>query len=74
MVNGGYDFDKANDALESKQADLVAFGVPYLANPDLLARMKKGAALNVPDQSTFYTGGAEGYIDYPTHEEAERAA
>ncbi len=45
--------------------DLVAFGRPFLANPDLIARWQAGAPLNVPDASTFYTPGAAGYTDYP---------
>lgn len=47
-------------------ADLVAVGRPVLANPDLVERWQTGAALNEPNQATFYGGGAEGYIDYPT--------
>ena len=49
-----------------KRGDLVAFGRPFLANPDLVQRMQKGAALNDPDMATFYTPGAKGYTDYPT--------
>ena len=48
------------------EADLVAFGVPFLANPDLPARYRRNAALNPPDQATFYAGEEKGYIDYPT--------
>ena len=47
-------------------ADLVAFGKPFIANPDLVRRLREGAPLNVPDKATFYGGGAKGYIDYPT--------
>ena len=47
------------------EADLVAFGVPFLANPDLPARYRSKAALNAPDQATFYAGEEKGYIDYP---------
>lgn len=47
-------------------ADLVAVGRPVLANPDLVERWQTGAALNEPNQATFYGGGAEGYVDYPT--------
>ena len=49
----------------SGEADLVAFGVPFLANPDLPIRFKVKAPLNVPDQATFYAGEAKGYTDYP---------
>ena len=65
MVNAGYDRDRANAVLEAGRADLVAFGVPFIANPDLPARFKAGAPLNAPDPATFYGGGAEGYTDYP---------
>ena len=53
-------------AATARQADLIGFGRPFLANPDLVARMKAGAALNAPDMSTFYTADAKGYTDYPT--------
>jgi N-ethylmaleimide reductase len=66
MVNNGYDKAMAEKAVASGYADLVAFGVPFLANPDLPARLKAGAALNAPDKATFYGGGAKGYTDYPT--------
>ena len=46
-------------------ADLIAFGVPFLANPDLPVRYTRSAPLNAPDQATFYAGEAKGYIDYP---------
>ncbi|EAT12592.1 alkene reductase [Bermanella marisrubri] len=66
MVNMGYSGEEAAAVIEAGHADMVAFGVPFLANPDLPARIKAGAALNEPDQSTFYTQGAEGYTTYPT--------
>ena len=46
-------------------ADAVAFGIPFLANPDLPERFRRGAALNPPDRKTFYGGGEAGYTDYP---------
>jgi N-ethylmaleimide reductase len=46
-------------------ADLVAFGKPYIANPDLVERLRRNAPLNTPDKTTFYGGGAKGYTDYP---------
>jgi N-ethylmaleimide reductase len=52
--------------LAAGQADLIAFGRPFLANPDLLARMRANAPLNAPDMGTFYTAGPLGYTDYPT--------
>jgi N-ethylmaleimide reductase len=63
IVNGGFDLDTAEAAI-ARGADLVAFGVPFLANPDLPARYRRGAALNKPDQATFYGGDAKGYVDY----------
>ena len=65
MVNGGYTAELAELALERGEADLVAFGVPFLANPDLVERFRIGAPLNPPDVSTFYSSGARGYTDYP---------
>jgi N-ethylmaleimide reductase len=74
MANGGYDRDRALEALTSGHADLVSFGVAYLANPDLADRFAKGAPLNIPDQATFYGGTERGYIDYPTLESPSPAA
>jgi N-ethylmaleimide reductase len=65
IVNGGFDASSAEDALERKAADLVAFGVPFLANPDLPERYRRKTELNAPDQGTFYQGEAKGYVDYP---------
>jgi N-ethylmaleimide reductase len=64
IVNGGFDLATANAAI-ARGADLVAFGVPFLANPDLPERFRRGAALNKPEQATFYAGEEKGYIDYP---------
>ena len=66
MVNGGYGFEDGAKVVESGQADLVSYGVPFLANPDLPERFRRGAALNEADPSTFYGGDARGYTDYPT--------
>jgi N-ethylmaleimide reductase len=63
--NMGYSAEEAAAAISAGALDAVAFGVPFLANPDLPARIKTGAPLNTPDQTTFYTQGAEGYTDYP---------
>jgi N-ethylmaleimide reductase len=63
--NGGYDQEKAEAALKSGDADLIAFGKLFLANPDLPARFKQGAELNAWDMETFYTPGPKGYTDYP---------
>ena len=64
IVNSGYDRAKAEAALASGAADLVAFGVSFLANPDLVERLKRNAPLNEANHATFYGGGAEGYTDY----------
>jgi N-ethylmaleimide reductase len=63
--NMGYSPQEAADAIAAKKLDAVAFGTPFLANPDLPARVQAGAALNAPDEATFYTPGAKGYVDYP---------
>ena len=65
IINGGFDKAKANAVLVGRQADLVSFGVPYLANPDLLERFRTDAPLNKPDSTTFYGIGPKGYTDYP---------
>ena len=66
ILAGGFDGASAEAALAANQADLIAFGRPFLANPDLVERLRTNAALNAPDMSTFYTPGAKGYTDYPT--------
>jgi N-ethylmaleimide reductase len=63
--NIGYDAAEAEAAIAKGDLEAVAFGVSYLANPDLPERLKVGAELNQPDQDTFYTAGAKGYNDYP---------
>jgi len=65
IANGGYDQDRAEEALASGAADLVAFGKPFIANPDLPERFRRGAPLNKADPETFYGGDARGYTDYP---------
>ncbi len=62
---GGFDGASAEAALSEKKADLVAFGRPFLANPNLPDKIRRGAALNAPDMATFYTPGEKGYTDYP---------
>lgn len=66
LVNGGYDAAKAAAAIAAGEADLVAFGLPFLANPDFVKRVRTGAPLNQPDYATLYTHGDEGYLDYAT--------
>jgi N-ethylmaleimide reductase len=65
ILSGGYDAARAEQDLTDKKADLIAVGRPVLANPDLIARWKKGSSLNQPDMATFYTPGPQGYTDYP---------
>jgi len=65
IANNGYDRVMAVEAVESGRADAVAFGRLFIANPDLVARLKQDAALNTPNPQTFYTPGPVGYTDYP---------
>ena len=65
MLNGGYNKETGDAAIESGDADLICLGVPFIANPDLVKRYQTNAALNTPDPSTFYAGAAGGYTDYP---------
>ncbi len=66
ILAGGFDGASAERALREREADLIAMGRAFLANPDLVDRMRQIAPLNAPDPSTFYTPGAKGYTDYPT--------
>lgn len=66
LVCGGYTQERAETAIQAHQADLVAFGRLFIANPDLPERFRQHAPLNTPDESVFYGGGAAGYVDYPT--------
>ncbi len=74
MMNNGYDLDLAVAAVREGRADLVAFGRPYIANPDLVERLRRGAPLAKPDRDTFYGGDARGYTDYPALDEEQRNA
>ncbi|MGO9360063.1 MAG: alkene reductase [Xanthobacteraceae bacterium] len=74
IANNGYTLDLANKVLAADEADLIAFGKLFIANPDLVQRLKKGAPLNEPDKTTFYGGGAKGYTDYPALDQALDAA
>lgn len=74
IANRGYDQERANGLLADGGADAVGFGVPFLANPDLLERFRRRAALNPPDRKTFYGGGEAGYTDYPLLEKEPVAA
>lgn len=65
IASNGYNFKLATEVLEKNKADLIAFGKPFISNPDLVERLKLGAPLNDFDKATFYGGGARGYTDYP---------
>lgn len=65
ILCGGFDQASATQAVQDGLADAIAFGVGYIANPDLVERLRRGAAWNEPDPATFYSGGDQGYIDYP---------
>jgi N-ethylmaleimide reductase len=65
ILSGSYDATRAEEVLHNGMADLVAFGRPFLANPDLVARMETGATLAQADMSTLYTPGPDGFTDYP---------
>jgi len=65
ILAGGFDKASAQQALSDGLADLIAFGRPFIANPDLVERMRADKPLSVPDPATFYTPGAKGYTDYP---------
>jgi len=75
MVNNGYDRAMAIDEIASGRADLVSFGRPFIANPDLLRRLRENTPLNaLLGRETLYGGGAHGYTDYPTLDEAAKPA
>ena len=65
MINKSFTKESGIKVIEDGYADLVAYGVPFLANPDLVERFKKNVPLNQPDQKTFYTSTVKGYTDYP---------
>ncbi len=77
ILNSGFSspttFEEVEQLITEDLADLVAVGRPFLANPDLAERWRRGAELNEADPSTFYGGGAEGYTDYPALEESSAA-
>ena len=62
---GGFTLESGNKALAEGWADAIAFGVPFLSNPDLPERFRRNAPLNAPDEATFYASGPKGYTDYP---------
>ena len=71
IINAGFTQEKGNAVIEASEADMVAFGVPFIANPDLPERFRQNEELQEADKNTFYTPGAEGYIDYPSLAEAK---
>jgi N-ethylmaleimide reductase len=70
MANNGYTRDMAIEAVSENRADLIAFGKPFISNPDLVERLRTGAPLAPWDQATFYGGGGKGYTDYPSLQQA----
>ncbi|WP_405396946.1 alkene reductase [Maribacter sp. Asnod2-G09] len=70
MINAGFDQESGNKVIEEGNADLVAFGKPFISNPDLFTRFEHNYPLAEWDAETFYTPGKEGYIDYPEYNEA----
>jgi len=74
VVCGGFERASAQAALDEDRADLIAFGVGFIANPDLVERLRRNAPWNTPDAATFYSGGDKGYIDYPFLSESPREA
>jgi len=73
MINGGFDQDSGNEVIASGNADLVAYGKPYISNPDLVERFEHGIELAEWDKDTFYTPGKEGYTDYPMANTEQKA-
>ncbi|EJL31505.1 NADH:flavin oxidoreductase [Caulobacter sp. AP07] len=74
IANEKFTGETAQAALDTGAADAVAFGKAFIANPDLVERLRAGAALNDPDPTTFYGGGAKGYVDYPALKTLEAVA
>jgi N-ethylmaleimide reductase len=72
VANNGYDLQLALEARRRNLADFISFGRLYIANPDLVERLRIGARFNVPDRATFFGGGAAGYTDYPALTAAEK--
>ncbi len=64
ILSGGYDLARANSDLDADRGDLAAFGRPFIANPDLVEKLRNGSELAAPDFNTFYTPGEKGYTDY----------
>lgn len=67
MAINGYSRETAGEAVFDRAADLIALGVPFHANPDLVSRFKNGHPLNAPDAETLYGGGEKEYTGYPSY-------
>lgn len=74
IANEKFTLETGNEVIAAREADAVAYGVPFLANPDLPGRFAAGAPLNEPDPETFYAPGPKGYTDYPALETADAIA
>jgi 2,4-dienoyl-CoA reductase-like NADH-dependent reductase (Old Yellow Enzyme family) len=70
VLNSDYTLASGQAALDAGQADAIAFGRPFISNPDLVARLRSGAPLQDDVMATWYSQGAEGYVDYPALETA----
>lgn len=64
ILSGGYDLARANADIDARRGDFLAFGRPFISNPDLVQKLQSGHALTAPDSITFYTPGEKGYTDY----------
>jgi 2,4-dienoyl-CoA reductase-like NADH-dependent reductase (Old Yellow Enzyme family) len=73
FLNGGYDEATARSRMAEGVADGISFGRPFISNPDLVHRIAVGAPLAPGDVATYYAGAVEGYVDYPTLDEARAA-
>jgi N-ethylmaleimide reductase len=73
MLNSDYDGPSARARMAEGVADAISFGRPYISNPDLVERIATGAPLSPGDEATYYSGAAEGYVDYPALDEAVAA-
>jgi N-ethylmaleimide reductase len=71
ITNVDFTFESGNRVVSEGHADMVAFGKPFISNPDLVERFQRGTPLTDWDKSTFYYGGAKGYVDYPVMTEGE---
>tara|TARA_R110002050_G_scaffold56512_4_gene127203 strand:- start:9706 stop:10812 length:1107 start_codon:yes stop_codon:yes gene_type:complete len=72
MINSGFTYETGNAVIEAGSADLVAYGKPFISNPDLVERFKNKVALTAWDNDTFYTPGKKGYTDYSVKTEAQK--